>query len=65
MNKDLRLYGNNFNHAVIKDIEKLNEKIKEETSQEELLKLRMQRLYRGMEINNNMAKRGLRGYYPY
>lgn len=65
MNKDLLLYGNNFNHAVIKDIEKLNEKIKEETSQEELLKLRMQRLYRGMEINSNIAQRGLRGYYPY
>lgn len=65
MNKDIRLYGNNFNHSVLKDIEKINEKINKETSEEEILKLKLQRLYRGMEINSNISKRGLRGYYPY
>lgn len=64
-NNDPRLYGNNFNESAVKDINELNEKIKTEQDPEELLKLRMQRLCRGLEINANSSKRNLRGYYPY
>jgi hypothetical protein len=62
---DIRLYGNNFNGAVIKDLNDLNKKIEEEQDPEKLLKLRMQRLYRGLEINAGNTKRDLRGYFPY
>lgn len=65
MNKDPRIYGNNFNYSVVKDINAINEKIENEKSSEELLKLYTQRLYRAMELNINNNKRGLRGYYPY
>lgn len=62
---DIRLYGNNFNGAVIKDLNDLNKKIEEEQDPEKLLKLRMQRLCRGLEINAGNTKRDLRGYFPY
>lgn len=65
MNKDIRLYGNNFDLSVVKDVEKINDKLKEETSDEEILKLRLQRLYRGMEMNHGLNKRNVRGYFPY
>lgn len=65
MNKDPRIYDNNFNYSVVKDINAINEKIENEKSSEELLKLYTQRLYRAMELNINNNKRGLRGYYPY
>lgn len=65
MNNDIRLYGNSFDSTVVKDIKSLNEKLEKETDPEEILKLRLQRLYRGMEINSGVAKRNPRGYYPY
>ena len=65
MNKDPRIYGNNFNSNVIKDINDINKKIEIEESPEELLKLRMQRLCRGMELNTGYTGRNIRGYYPY
>lgn len=65
MNKDLKIYGNNFNYDVLKDIDDINKKLETEESEEEILKLRMQRLYRGMELNCSIAKRNIRGYYPY
>lgn len=65
MNKDLRIYGNNFNYDVVGDINKINEKIENEESPEEIIKLRLQRLYRGMELNLHSFKKGINGYYPY
>ena len=65
MNNDPRLYGNNFNSDVVKDINDINKKLESEESEEEILKLRMQRLCRGMELNFGYSKRNLRGFYPY
>ena len=48
-----------------KRIGKLNEKIEKAEDQEEILQLRMQRLYRGMELNSTPMTRNYRGYYPY
>ena len=65
MNNDIRLYGNGFNPNVLKDVKELNQKIAKETDQEEALKLRLQRLYRGMELNTGINTPPYRGYYPY
>lgn len=65
MNNDIRIYGNGLNSEVIKDIKSLNEKIEKEQDPESALKLRLQRLYRGMELNTGIATRQLNGYYPY
>lgn len=64
MNNDPRMYGNGLNPEVIKDVKELNEKIEKEKDAEELLKLRMQRLCRGMELNTGVI-RPYRGYFPY
>ena len=65
MNNDPRLYGNGFDPNVVKDVKELNEKIKKESNAEELMKLKMQRLLRGMELNTGLNTRTYRGYYPY
>lgn len=70
MKNDIRLYGNTVNPEVLKDLRKINEQIdeaskKEEVDKEEMLKLRMQRLYRGMEINTGLNTRPWGGYFPY
>jgi hypothetical protein len=65
MKTDLRMYGNEFNPSIVKDINDINKKIEKETDSEELLKLRLQRLYRGMELNTSIYKRNIRNYYPY
>lgn len=65
MKNDLRMYGQEFNPNVIKDINKLNEEIEKETDQEKLLNLRLKRLYRGMELNTNLQQRNFRTFYPY
>lgn len=65
MKIDLRMYGNEFNPSIVKDINDINKKIEKETDSEELLKLRLQRLYRGMELNTSIYKRNIRNYYPY
>lgn len=64
MNNDSRLYGNAFNPEVLKDVKSINEKITKEKDPEEALKLRLQRLYRGMELNSGWG-RPWGGYYPY
>ena len=58
-----------YNHGVIKDIESINneynKEINEETpDREKLLKLRMQRLYRGMEIGTGFLTNKF-GIMPY
>lgn len=65
MNNDIRLYGNEFNPEVMKDLKSLNEKIEKEKDPEAALKLRLQRLYRGMELNTGLTTRPYNGYYPY
>ena len=62
MKNDLRMYGQEFNSNVVKDINEINEKLENETDQEEVLKLRLQRLYRGMELNSNFQGRSFRTY---
>lgn len=65
MKNDLRMYGQEFNPNVIKDVNNLNEQIEKETDQEKLMNLRLKRLYRGMELNTNLQQRGFRTLYPY
>ena len=65
MKNDLRMYGQEFNSSVVKDINEINEKLENETDQEKILKLRLQRLYRGMELNSNIHGRNFRTFYPY
>lgn len=65
MKNDLRMYGQEFNSNVVKNINEINEKLENETDQEEVLKLRLQRLYRGMELNSNFQGRSFRTYFPY
>jgi hypothetical protein len=65
MKTNLRMYGQEFNQNIVKDVNKLNEKLEKETDPEEILKLRLQRLYRGMELNTNIYQRNPRTFYPY
>jgi hypothetical protein len=65
MKNDLRMYGQEFNPNVIKDVNDLNEQIEKETDQEKLMNLRLKRLYRGMELNTNLQQRSFRTLYPY
>lgn len=58
-------YGRSINPDVVKDIKDLNEKIEKETNPEEVLKLKLQRLYRGMEINGGLNMRSYGAYFPY
>ncbi len=49
-------YGTQFNPNVLKDLKKINEKIREESKKdvpdkERILKLRQEQLMRGMELN--------------
>jgi hypothetical protein len=65
MKNDLRMYGQEFNPNVIKDVNELNKEIEKETDQEKLMNLRLKRLYRGMELNTNLQQRSFRTLYPY
>lgn len=66
--KTENIYGSKFDKDVLKDLKEIDSKLKEEEKKEEpdreeLLKLRMQKLYRGMELNNgyitNYPNRGI------
>lgn len=65
MKNDLRMYGQEFNPNVIKDVTELNKEIEKEVDQEKLMNLRLKRLYRGMELNTNLQQRSFRTFYPY
>ena len=63
-----KIYGSKFDKDVLKDWTEIESKLKEEEgkeepNKEELLKLKMQKLYRGMELNNgyitNYPNRGI------
>lgn len=65
MKTDLRMYGQELNTNVVKDIVKLNERLEIENDPEEIYKLRLQRLYRGMELNSSIYQKNPRTLYPY
>jgi hypothetical protein len=65
MKNNPKMYGQQYDSQVLKDIKSINDKIDKETDREELLKLRLQRLYRGMELVSTPMSRNYRGYYPY
>ena len=65
MKNNPKMYGQEYDPQVLKDIKTINEKIEKEIDNEELLKLRLQRLYRGMELVSTPMSRNYRGYYPY
>ena len=65
MNSTLDRYNNGFDPNAVKDINEINEKLKKETNKEELMKLRIQRMCRGFEINAGVMGRVRGGYYPY
>jgi hypothetical protein len=65
MKNNPKMYGQQYDSQVLKDIKSINDKINKETDREELLKLRLQRLYRGMELVSTPMSRNYRGYYPY
>ncbi len=65
MNTDIRLYGNGCNPDIVKDVKNLSEKLEKANSEEEALKLRLQRLYRGMELNAGYTGRAYGAYFPY
>ena len=65
MKTDLRMNGQELNSNVVKDVKNINEKLEKETDPEKIFKLRLQRLYRGMEINTSIYQRNYRSYYPY
>lgn len=60
-----KLYGQEFDPSVLRDLKHINEELKKTVDSEEILKLRMQRLYRGMEMTSIPMTRNYRGYYPY
>lgn len=65
MKNNPKMYSQEYDPQVLKDIKTINEKIEKEIDNEELLKLRLQRLYRGMELISTPMSRNYRGYYPY
>lgn len=60
-----KMYGQEYDPNVLKDLSEINKKMNNAESEEEILRLRMLRLYRGMELNSSNMTRGFRGYYPY
>lgn len=65
MSNDLRIYGNQFDSEVFKDVKELNEKIEKCSNDEERTELLTKRLYRGMEINMGLNFRPWGSLYPY
>lgn len=65
MNKDNRMYGQQFDPSVLKDLKAIEEKLEKEKDPEKELQLRMARLCRGMELNSTPMTRNYRGYFPY
>lgn len=60
----------NFDSSVVKDLQKINEELTTESKKEtpdddKILKLRMQKLLRGMELNTGIANYNTRRGIPY
>ena len=65
MKTNPKMYGQEYDAQALRDIKSINEKIEKEKDSEELLKLKLQRLYRGMELVSTPMSRNYRGYFPY
>lgn len=65
------LYGQQFDSKVVGDLKDIDKKISEEVkkgdqaSKEEILKLRTEKLYRGMELNSGIGFNNSRRGIPY
>ena len=62
MRIDPNIYGFQFDRSVTKDLSEIEEKLDREASKDnpdkdEIMKLRLQRLYRGMELNSAIGTR--------
>jgi hypothetical protein len=60
-----QMYGHQYDLKTVKDLNDIDEKLKNEKNSDEILRLRTQKLYRGMELFSNITGRNYRGYYPY
>jgi hypothetical protein len=65
MNNTLDRYNNGFDPKVVKEINSINEKIGKTSDKEELMKLKLQRMCMGFDINAGAIGRVRGGYYPY
>ena len=65
MKNNPQMYGQQYDPNVLRDLKTINEKMEKAETQEEILQLKMQRLYRGMELMSTPMTRNYRGYYPY
>ena len=65
MKNNPKMYGQQYDPNVLRDLKTINEKMEKAETQEEVLQLKMQRLYRGMFLNSTSTNRNQRGYYPY
>ena len=65
MKNNPKMYGQQYDPNVLRDLKTINEKMEKAETQEEVLQLKMQRLYRGMELMSTHMTRNYRGYYPY
>lgn len=65
MNSSLDRYNNGFDPQAVKDINSINDKLKKESNKEEQMKLRLQMMCRGFDINAGVIGRVRGGYYPY
>lgn len=65
MNYATDRFNNGFGKDTLKKLNSLNEKIKNENDKDELLKLRLQRMCLGFDLNAGSLGRIRNGYYPY
>lgn len=62
MKADVNTYGFQFDNSVTKDLSEITKKMEEEAKKpnpdkDTIMKLRLQKLYRGMEMNTSMGSR--------
>ena len=65
MKNNPQMYGQQYDPNVLRDLKTINEKMEKAETQEEILQLKMQRLYRGMELMSTPMARNYREYHPY
>ena len=65
MKNNPQMYGQQYDPNVLRDLKAINEKMEKAETQEEILQLKMQRLYRGMECMASTMTRRYGGFCPY
>ena len=70
MNTNIRTYTRQFNSDIVKDLQKIDKKIKEEIyknnpDKEKILKLRQQQFLRGMELGSCDVSNFTRRFIPW